>query len=65
MLFWPAIGKSTSTTRWLASLLGHHRVQQLPHRRVDLGHKRQPLQDRLKQAERLPADHQRSDPPTT
>ncbi len=43
-------------------LLHHHAVNQLPHRPVYLGHKRQPLQRCLKQPQRLPAHHQRRHP---
>ena len=59
MLFCPGIGKSTSTTRWLLSFFAIIVSKQLAHRRINLGHKRQPLQHRLKKVEGLPANHQR------
>lgn len=43
-------------------LLAHHRVKQLAHRSINLGHNRQPLERSLKKRKGLPAHYLRCNP---
>ena len=62
MLFWPGDGKIDQHHALAGLLFGQHAVEQLPHRRVDLGHKGQPLQRSLEEVECLAAQHLRGQP---